>query len=326
MHVAVVIVGFRNAAELRDCVGLLTRSRHTDFSVHVCENGGSAAFADLVGEFGRLVPDLQSKQSGARMVAHAAGRLGGGQALHLYDAGANLGYAGGINICFAAIAAEGRYDAVWILNPDTEPDEGAMTALIAHQQAGGYGIVGSRLVLKESGRVQLYGGRWRKWMARGFNIGRDAPADAQPDVAAIERALDYVSGASIFATRAYVEAVGPFDERYFLYCEETDWCFRRGERRLGYAHDALVIHRHGSTIGSSMSRKTRSALSVYLDERNKLLFTRRFYGAIFPLVVLAALLLTAQYAKAGAWANFKVALAGWWAGLRGERGFPRRFA
>ena len=324
-HVAVVIVGFRNGAEVRDCIALLGASSHADFSVHVCENGGAPAFADLVAEVAAIVPDLAAVATGDRMVEHRHGTLAGGQAVHLYDAGANLGYAGGINVCFAAIATEGSYDSVWILNPDTEPQPQALAALRAHQQAGPYGIVGSRLVLKESRRIQLYGGRWRKWMARGFNIGLGEAADAMPDVTAIERELDYVAGASMYAPRAYVESVGAFDERYFLYYEETDWCFRRGDWRLGYAHDSVVIHAHGSTIGSSVSRATRSALSVYLDERNKLLFTRRFDGAILPVVALFTLALTVQYAKAGAWKNFRIALAGWWAGLRGEAGFPPRF-
>lgn len=324
MHVAVVIVGFRNPEEVRECIVRLAGASHGDFSVHVCENGGGAAYDNLVREVG-AVTAMSAVPTGERAVRAHAGTLEGGQQVCLHDAGANLGYAGGINVCFAAIAVDGRYDAVWILNPDTEPAPDAMAALVAHQKLGGYGIVGSRLVLKHSGRIQLYGGRWRRWMARGFNIGLGAPADERPDVSAIEPQLDYVAGASMLAPRAYVEAVGPFDERYFLYYEETDWCFRRGDWKLGYAHDSIVIHAHGSTIGSSVTRKTRSPLSVYLDERNKLLFTRRFDGLVFPVVALVTLALTAQYVRAGAWANFGVALSGWWAGMRGEQGFPSRF-
>ena len=325
-HVAVVIVGFRNAGEVRDCIAQLGQSTHADFSVHVCENGGSAAFPPLVEAVAEVTGALARTPDGERMVDHRSGHLPGGQAVELYDAGANLGYAGGINVCFAAIAAEGRYDAVWILNPDTEPHADAMEALRRHQEAGGYGIVGSRLVRTPSGTIQLYGARWRAMIARGFNIGLGQAADHQPDVAAIERDLDYVAGASMYAPRAYVEEVGPFDERYFLYYEETDWCFRRGGHALGYAHDSIVLHAHGSTIGSSVSRKHRSPLAVYLDERNKLLFTRRFRPSLYPVVAATTLVLTAQYLKARAWRNWQVALAGWWAGIRGETGRPQRFS
>jgi GT2 family glycosyltransferase len=137
--------------------------------------------------------------------------------------------------------------------------------------------------------------------------------------------MNYVSGASLFATRAYIESVGLMDERYFLYCEEVDWCFRRGHRRLGYAHEAIVYHAHGTTIGSSADLKDRSSISVYLSERNKLLFTRRFYPVLYPLVVVTTLLLTLQYLKSAAVNNFFVALSGWLAGVRGEDGPPQGF-
>ena len=322
-RVEIVIVGFRNAADVRRCVSALAQQSHRDFGVHVCENGGAAAFDALVEALATLgeladAPSLPRALRSARIV------LASGQDVTLHEAAGNLGYAGGINVCFDALSSA-PHDYVWILNPDTVPDPHAIAALIAHQQAGGYGIVGSRLVLMGENRIQLYGGRWRGWIARGYNIGLGVPAEAPVDVAAIERALDYVSGASMFVPRAYVETAGKFDERYFLYCEELDWCFRRGAWRLGYAHDAIVEHAHGATIGSSLDKKSRSALSVYLDERNKLLFTRRFRARLYPLALLTTLLLIGQYARAGAWGNLRVALAGWWAGLRGETGLPPRF-
>ncbi|KAF0112947.1 MAG: family 2 glycosyl transferase [Rhodospirillaceae bacterium] len=134
--------------------------------------------------------------------------------------------------------------------------------------------------------------------------------------------MNYVNGAAMFVIRPFIEQVGLMDESYFLYCEEVDWCLRRGAWRLGYAHESLVHHAHGATMGSNRDRRHRSRLSVYLDERNKLLLTRRFWPALYPLVVVVTLLLTMQYAKAGAWANFRTALAGWYAGIGGQRGKP----
>ncbi|WP_157216015.1 glycosyltransferase family 2 protein [Flavisphingomonas formosensis] len=326
MRAEVVIVGFRNAEEIRDCLLALDRSTYADFGVHICENGGDAAYAALCEAVASISDGLTAGQPEGRVIArHAAALKGSGREIRLHQANGNIGYAAGINVCLEAIIADGRYQFVWILNPDTIPEPDAMTALAAHQQKGNYGIVGARLVLKGQGKIQLYGARWRPWIARGYNIGLGAPADATPDVAAIEREMDYVAGAAMFVPRAFVEQVGFFDERYFLYYEETDWCFRRGDFRLGYAHEAIVVHAHGSTIGSSVVRKTRSPLAVYLDERNKLLFSRKFLPGHYPVVLIATLLLIGQYPKAGAWRNFRVALAGWWAGVRGETGVPDRF-
>jgi GT2 family glycosyltransferase len=326
MRAEIVIVGFRNAGEIRDCLLALGESTFPDFGIHICENGGDAAYAALCEAVGEIGGALTEGDPGGRVTArHCATLAKGGHRIWLHRAEGNLGYAAAINVCLEAIAEEDSYDFVWILNPDTIAEPEALSALAAHQQAGGYGIVGSRLVLKGQNRIQLYGARWRPWIARGYNIGLGAPADAMPDVAAIEREMDYVAGAAMFVPRAFIEQVGGFDERYFLYYEETDWCFRRGDFRLGYAHDSIVHHAHGSTIGSSVVKKTRSPLSVYLDERNKLLFMRRFWPGHYPVVLLTTLLLIGQYAKAGAWSNFRVALAGWWAGVRGETGVPDRF-
>jgi N-acetylglucosaminyl-diphospho-decaprenol L-rhamnosyltransferase len=327
--VIIAIVGYRNAADVRACLAALANSTAKDFQISICENGGPASYRALREALGGLVDftDPPPARIDERVAEACSGRLRpGGQPIRIYGAMANLGYAGGVNLCIRQMGPSAKWSAIWILNPDTEPEPGALAALIARTAEGPYGIVASRLAFKSTQRIQSYGGRWRPLLGRGLNIGMNAPLNAKPDVQAIEREMTYVSGASLFASRDYIENVGLMDESYFLYCEDVDWCLRRGERRLGYAHDAIVYHVHGTTIGSNTSRKARSALSVYLDERNKLRLTRRFYQAGYPWALLISLALTLQYLRAGAPRNFLVALTGWFAGLRGEVGLPKRFS
>lgn len=316
-HVAIVLVAFDNEDDVSSCLKALQLSTYRNYSVCIVENHSHESFARLC----RLL-----SESG---MAHGAVQSDGGWVGTLFDdyrpvrilsAPDNPGYAGGINRCLPYTS---EADAVWILNPDTEPQPSALSALLARLESGGFGIVGGRLVNPESHKIQLYGGRWRRWMARGFNIGRGARENDLPDIAAIERDMDYVNGACMLVSRAFLDTVGPMQDDYFLYCEEVDWCLRRGAFRLGYAHDALVYHAHGTTIGSNLNRFKRSALSVYLDERNKLLLTRRHFPAIYPVVIIITLVLTAQYLRHGALKNFAHALSGWWAGISSETGKPR---
>src|SRR5579872_6058136 len=47
-HVAVIIVGYRNSADVRACLCALSKSTpHPSFDIFICENGGAAAFEEL---------------------------------------------------------------------------------------------------------------------------------------------------------------------------------------------------------------------------------------------------------------------------------------
>jgi N-acetylglucosaminyl-diphospho-decaprenol L-rhamnosyltransferase len=327
--VVVIIVGYRCADEILGCLAALASSRGPAFDVHICENGGEDSFRSLIaaiGKSGAWVAQAPTTSQGTVVEAITFSGIGL-FSLEVHRAARNLGYAGGINAVLDIIANDRCWHAVWILNPDTEAAPGALAALEARAKLDRYGIVGGRMVLKHSGRIQMYGGRWRRWIARGWNIGFGRPSEAVPDVDAVERQMDYVCGASMYVTRAFLEAVGRMDERYFLYAEEVDWCFRRGSFRLGYAHDSIVYHTHGATIGSNHDRHRRSPFSVYLDERNRLLITRRFDPVMLPVVALSTLSVVAQqYLLAGAFRNFGAGILGWFAGLRGRTGVPARFA
>ncbi|HVT29744.1 MAG TPA: hypothetical protein VHE81_17130, partial [Lacipirellulaceae bacterium] len=115
-------------------------------------------------------------------------------------------------------------------------------------------------------------------------------------------------------------------EEFFLYCEEIDWCLTAAQQglRLGFAAGAKVLHHQGTSTGRSISVSDRSKLSVYLDERNKMLVTRIHFPSHLPVASAAALLLLAlRYLRKGAFRQYFYGLSGWFAGLLGRRGIPR---
>jgi N-acetylglucosaminyl-diphospho-decaprenol L-rhamnosyltransferase len=324
-RVIVIVVGFECAADIVRCLKSLQKSTYRAFEIHICENGGSEAFDELIGAlskgFSLALPTIPTAASDARIAETRADRLGPeGPPIVVHRAEANLGYAGAVNATIRALH-ETEWDAVWVLNPDTQPEPDALAALLQRARDGNFGVVGSRLAHLE-GNIHVLGGFWRPWLARGFNIGRGEPLSAPVDAGMVEATMNYIVGASMYVTREYVERVGLMSEHYFLYNEDVDWCFRRGGFKLGYAHDSIVFHAHGSTIGSSVDKRRRSPLAVYLAERNKLLFTRRFFPLRYPVVATISLAFCGQYLMAGALRNFAFAVRGWLAGLCGEVGIP----
>lgn len=301
MNVAICIVGFRNAEEIATCVLALAASTYDRFDVVICENGGPEAHSALVA----AVPSI----------------LRGGQTVECLLAPGNLGYAGGVNL---AIRARPDAAAWWVVNPDTVPEPEALAAFMARLARGDCDAVSGTLYHPD-GRVQADGGRWRGWLARPESMGMGRQVDTRPDVAAIERKMNYIVGASMLISRRFVDVTGLMQEDYFLYCEEIEWCLRGIAKgmKLGFTPEAKVKHGQGGTTGSADPIRLRPRLPIYLDERNKLHVVRDTTPLRWPVAVVAALaLLTLRYARQRAWAQWGYALSGWWAGVRGLRGLP----
>lgn len=301
LHISICIVGFHNAEEIVGCVSALTRSTHSNFDIVICENGGEASWRTLRA----ILPET----------------LPGGQGVECLCAPGNIGYAGGVNM---AMRARPDTDAWWIVNPDTAPEPEALAALVTRLMRGDCHMVGG-VLYNAQGRVQAYGGHWRFWLGRAVSIGMGADVNDPVDARAVEARMNYVLGASMLVDRHFVEQVGLMRDEYFLYCEEVEWGLRAGKMRvkLGFAPDARVRHDQGSTTGSAGALRSRNRLPIYMDERNKLNVVRDISGWRLPVAAVATLiLLTMRYGARGAWKQWGYALAGWWAGVCGERGVP----
>lgn len=301
MHVAIAIVGFRNADDIAGCLGALAKSTYADFEVIICENGGPDAFGALSAVLPAALP--------------------GGQPVRAVLAPGNLGYAGGVNRCLEETP---NADAWWVLNPDTEPYPDALALQVGRLAKGDCEAVGCTIHLPD-GRVQSHGGRWSGWLARAVSMGHGTPLTPAPDPVVVERDQNYLNGASMLVGRRFVEIAGLMRDDYFLYCEEVEWCLRAIARgaRLGYAPGALILHHQGTSTGNTRDIRAKGRAPVYLNERNKLNVTRDAY----PVRVLAAALaclatLFLRYGRRGAWRQLVYGLSGWVAGLRGERGVP----
>jgi GT2 family glycosyltransferase len=326
--VVIAIVSTNEAHNIVGCLGSLSASTHTDFRVMICENGGAEGFARTTQALSEMDGLSSRPEADDTAVAWPGSHrsffyTSGGQTVTVLETAENLGYAGGVNACIAAASPAG-WDAIWVLNPDTFPEPDALRALMLRQGEGNYGIVGSRLLFVASGLVQTWGGlEWRPWLGRGRLLGWNEMPETLPDIAAIERRIGFISGASMFVTAAYIKAVGVMDDDFFVYDEDVEWCLRRGAFRLGYAHDSVVRHIHGATSGSSLKKANRSRFNIYLTERNRVLLARKQFGWCWIFVAFLALGQTSEHLiRVYSPRQFLIALEGWWAGIRGEVGAP----
>ena len=329
--IAVLIVGFRNPEDIRNClIALAHIERDPTFDVFICENGGREAYHELV-EALTCLPCLHAECDPADVGGIAAftevRRLrfkSRASNVWIGCAKDNLGYAGGINAWLKPLTSVSGWKGVWILNPDAEPRPNALAALVERAEEGGKAMVGSTILEAGSEHlIRFRGGlHWQTLAARGTAVGLHDKLGDPFDLRAIEEALDALSGASTYATRQCVERIGFMEDSYFLFFEDLDWGARAKRLGLGYASDSIVAHRGGTTTGSTGTLAGLSQLSVYLEHRNAIHFVRKHRPWTLPIRVVLSLLHALRFLMHGAPRNFVATLEGLFAGLRGERGQP----
>ncbi|MEH2510510.1 N-acetylglucosaminyl-diphospho-decaprenol L-rhamnosyltransferase [Nitrobacteraceae bacterium AZCC 1564] len=329
---AVLIVGFRNPSDICNCLTALSKaSAEAQFDIFICENGGAAAYRnlirDLIGVDGPCEPGARSDEDADRSgftELECLGLRGKSSRVWIACAPENLGYAGGINAWLRPLLRTAGWKGVWILNPDAEPYPDALKELIGRAIAGNKAMVGSTIL--EEGQtdvIRFRGGlRWERFTARSVAIGFGDPLQSPYDLSAIEASMDSPSGASMYVTRACVEKIGLPDASYFLFFEDLDWGVKAKPLGLGYAAASIVAHKRGTTTGSTARAGTPSRLSVYLLHRNAIHFVRRYFPWTVPLRVCVSLLYAFRFLLRGAPQSSAAVLEGIFAGLRGEVGRP----
>lgn len=297
---AVVVVNFNGAAYTIKCIEALARLKRQPGQLVVVDNGSEQKdFLRLQDGWRRIASDLNQPEP----ILWKEGMPWSGERSLLMPLDDNRGFSAGNNAALAVLLRASASRAFWLVNSDAEPAAMALEALCERMNHRPYaGICGSTLVYaRDPGRLQCAaGGIFTPWLAATRHLGSGAPAAFPPDSGMVEKALDYVIGASFFVRREVLEAVGLLAEDYFLYGEDVDCCLsaRRAGFGLAWARESLVIHYEGGSTGANTA-SSRPAWVDYLSVRNRYHLVRKFYPLVLPLAVLAGLVILANRVRRG---------------------------
>jgi GT2 family glycosyltransferase len=207
------------------------------------------------------------------------------------EMGRNAGYAAGIN---AAVAASPSHDAILILNPDVRLTPGCVPRLLEALDVPGTGIAVPHLVdgdgtliytqrrepsvLRTLGDAFLGAGRAGRFRPLGEIVTTGSAYEA-------ETFTDWAEGSTQLISAECFARIAPWDERYFLYSEETDFALRARDAglRTRYVPDAHAVHLEGD---SRVSPGLWALLTL-----NRVRLFRRRHGAVHTAAYWAALLL-----------------------------------
>ena len=203
----------------------------------------------------------------------------------------NVGFATANNQ--AIRASLGRY--VLLLNSDTKIKLGALKTLVdfldSHVQAG---AVGAYLLNSDETTLQtscypfptLWRELWRLFhLDVLYPVGIYQMANWDLNTA---REVDVIQGAALMLRREALNQVGLLDERYFMYTEEVDLCYRlqKGGWLLFWVPQSKVVH-----YGGQSAKQVAADMFLCLYQ-SKLIFIKKHYGSlatkIYKFILFAA--------------------------------------
>jgi GT2 family glycosyltransferase len=205
--------------------------------------------------------------------------------------GRNLGYAGGVNLG----ASRSRGGVLVVMNPDVLVLPDCLHRLAACLTDPGVGCAGPRFYWDQGRHMMLppleqvdlaslllafVAGRYphgRQWAHQRWRVHAYRHWRAQ------EALRSYaLSGALLAMRRDVWQRVGPFDESYFMYFEETDWLQRLRKQGYGarYESRAEAIHLYNQSAGI-----TTSAPQYY--EQSFRRFLQKRFGSMAAQAILA---------------------------------------
>lgn len=192
----------------------------------------------------------------------------------------NLGFSGGHNVSLE-LARKSGAEYTLVLNNDTIQDPHFLTRLVKTAEdtprgalfgpkiyfAKGHEFHADRYTEKERGKVFWYAGGHIDWENLILSHrGVDEVDHGQFDKT---EQTDFVSGCCMLVAMKHMESIGFFDERYFLYLEDSDLNERVKQAGLSvyYVPDSVIWHENAGSTGGSGSQ-----LQDYFISRNRLLF------------------------------------------------------
>jgi GT2 family glycosyltransferase len=102
--------------------------------------------------------------------------------------------------------------------------------------------------------------------------------------------VDWVLGAAMVVRKDVVDQIGWFDERFFMYLEDADWCRRMWDVGwpVYYVHDIVIQHRHarasaevpGVFLALVKNKLARIHLKSWFQYLWKWRFRHKYYGKI----------------------------------------------
>ncbi|MBS1743829.1 MAG: glycosyltransferase [Bacteroidetes bacterium] len=303
-HVYIVILNYKKWEDSLACLESVLQLRYDDYTVIIIDNHSeNNSVTELLLALKRRT--VQSQNSTGRTVASVNAmpaycimeeeELSNKTAavlprLVFIKNKTNKGFAAGNNTVLRWLADEDAF--IWLLNPDMLVQQNTLEELVHFATtASRKTITGAQVKFAEQpGKVHFYGGGKINFNTATIELIQERSRISE---------IDYISGGCFFTHIENFKQLGFLPEDYFLYWEETDFCY--AARQQGYSlnvcEEAVCYDKVSTNIGKSF-------LSDYYYTRNGLFFLQKYkankvaVAFFFSLFRLAKRILLFQFHRA----------------------------
>ena len=200
----------------------------------------------------------------------------------------NVGFAAANNQ--ALRLSKGKY--LLLLNPDTKVKEGSIEGLVSFMESSPEaGVVGAQLLNDDGSKqnsianfpslaTELFNKSLLRWL-----FPKKFPGKEKDYPKPIE--VDSVIGACMMVRREAMDEVGLLDETYFLFLEETDWCYRikKAGWKVYHLPQAEIYHYQGK---SAEREKDKAKIEYY---RSRYHYFKKNRGGLQEFILLMGLMI-----------------------------------
>ena len=194
--------------------------------------------------------------------------------LKVINSKSNNGYAAGHKIA-VNYAIKNKFDFIWVLNNDLTVRQETLQKLLLAYDSFGTGIYGSITLKSENPDIVNFGG------GNTEDINKDFDYNAYEGCLLEEyykktklRKVQSVEGSSMLIPLEVIKEHGFMREDFFMYGEETDYCYRLKKLNINsyIVPKSVVVHKGGEGL------RNNKGLESYYRRRNMLYFEKEHYN------------------------------------------------
>ena len=246
MHIVVILVNYNGMKDTIECIESIEKST-VKSQIVVVDNASKENEAEKISQQFPKVKTIRSETNGG------------------FSAGNNIGI---------QWALEQGYEYIALLNNDTVIAPNMLELLC--QNTSDTSVSTPKMLYFSKPNIIWYGGGY--FNKKTGNVGHEYLNKKDPEDMAV-RECDYATGCCIMIPSSVFKKTGLLDERFFMYCEDSEFCLRLKENGIGinYVPAAKLWHKIGQSTGGA-----ESALSMYYITRNRILYLKDYKQEFEP--------------------------------------------